>query len=201
MSRDAISVGFEVQWSEWNRSTLLCWFPGIEAMEKLWAPWRMAYIEITAPAGCIFCEKPAADRDEENWILHRGELAFVMLNAFPYSNGHLMVAPFRHTADLESLTPEEQAEIFGQTQLCMAVLRTAYHPDGYNIGMNLGKVAGAGVADHLHMHIVPRWNGDTNFMPVIGDTKVLPDSLDHSYRTLREALAKLRNELAGSEKP
>jgi ATP adenylyltransferase len=170
-------------------------------MDKLWAPWRMAYIEINAPVGCIFCEKPAADRDEENWILYRGKLAFVMLNAFPYNNGHLMIAPFRHTADLEALTPEEQAEIFRQTQLCVAALRTAYHPDGYNIGMNLGKVAGAGVADHLHMHVVPRWNGDTNFMPVIGDTKVLPDSLGRSYRTLREAWTKVRSEHTGSEKP
>jgi ATP adenylyltransferase len=160
----------------------------------------MPYLEIQAPAGCIFCDKPAAGRDEENWILHRGERAFVMLNAFPYSNGHLMVAPFRHTADLESLTPEEQLEIFGQTQLSVASLRTAYHPDGYNIGMNLGKVAGAGVADHLHVHIVPRWNGDTNFMPVIADTKVLPDSLNRSYRILREALQSVRDQSDGGEK-
>jgi ATP adenylyltransferase len=161
-------------------------------MERLWAPWRMAYIEVAAPTGCIFCEKPAAGRDEQDWILHRGEQAFIMLNAFPYNNGHLMVAPFRHTADLETLLPEEQSEIFDLTRLCVSVLRTAYRPDGYNIGMNLGKIAGAGVADHLHMHVVPRWNGDTNFMPVVGDTKVLPDSLDNTYRKLREALSDLK---------
>jgi ATP adenylyltransferase len=165
-------------------------------MEKLWAPWRMAYLEVLAPAGCIFCLKPAEGRDEEQWILHRGERAFVMLNAFPYNNGHLMVAPYRHTADLESLSSEEQSEIFGLTRLCVSLLRAAYKPDGYNIGMNLGKVAGAGVADHLHMHLVPRWNGDTNFMPVIADTKVLSESLDHTYRKLREALIEVRGEAA-----
>lgn len=158
-------------------------------MEKLWAPWRMAYIGTPAPQGCIFCEKPAAGQDDRNWIVLRGEHAFAMLNAFPYNNGHLMVAPFRHTADLETLRPEEQAEIFDLTRLCVTLLRVAYAPDGYNVGINLGRVAGAGVADHLHLHIVPRWNGDTNFMPVIADTKVLPDSLDNSFRKLREALA------------
>jgi ATP adenylyltransferase len=157
-------------------------------MEKLWAPWRAAYLELTPPAGCIFCVKPAAGRDEENWLLHRGERAFVMLNAFPYNNGHLMVAPFRHTADLESLSPEEQVEIFSLTRLCVTVLRAAYQPDGFNIGMNLGKTAGAGVADHLHVHVVPRWNGDTNFMPVVAGAKVLSESLDHTYRKLSGAL-------------
>ena len=157
-------------------------------MEKLWAPWRMAYIGVAAPPGCIFCVKPVEGQDEQNWILQRGERAFIILNAYPYNNGHLMVAPFRHTADLETLLPEEQSEIFQLTQLCVRLLRITYQPDGYNIGMNLGKTAGAGVADHLHMHIVPRWNGDTNFMPVIADTKVLPDSLDNTYQKLRAAL-------------
>jgi ATP adenylyltransferase len=157
-------------------------------MEKLWAPWRMAYVGVSAPGGCIFCDKPAAASDEQNWILYRGERAFIILNAFPYNNGHLMVAPFRHTADVESLLGDEQQEIFDLTRLSVSLLRTAYSPDGYNIGMNLGKTAGAGVADHLHMHIVPRWNGDTNFMPVVADTKVLPDSLDNTYHKLSEAL-------------
>jgi ATP adenylyltransferase len=160
-------------------------------MERLWAPWRMAYIGVPSPDGCIFCDKPREESDAGNWILCRGRLAFVILNAFPYNNGHLMVAPFRHTADIESLTPEEQAEIFRLTQLCVSLLREAFRPEGFNIGMNLGKVAGAGVADHLHMHIVPRWNGDTNFMPVIADTRVLPDSLDNTLRKLRAALAQL----------
>jgi ATP adenylyltransferase len=167
-------------------------------MEQLWAPWRMAYLEVSAPSGCIFCVKPAEGRDEENWILYRGESAFIVLNAFPYNNGHLMVAPHRHTADLESLSLEEQQEIMGLTRLCASLLRSAYRPDGYNIGMNLGKTAGAGVADHLHMHIVPRWNGDTNFMPVVADTKVLPDSLDNTYRKLVEALPALQPPACGT---
>jgi ATP adenylyltransferase len=150
-------------------------------MEKLWAPWRVAYLEVPAPAGCIFCVKPAEGQDAKQWILHRGERAFVILNAFPYNGGHLMVAPFRHTADLESLSPEEQIEIFSLTRLSVSLLRAAYQPDGFNIGMNLGKVAGAGVADHLHMHVVPRWTGDTNFMPIVAETKVLPESLDQTY--------------------
>jgi ATP adenylyltransferase len=157
-------------------------------MEKLWAPWRMAYIEVPTPSGCIFCEMPAAHQDPDHWILHRGQRAFVILNAFPYNNGHLMVAPFRHTADFEHLLPEEQIEIMELTRLCVSLLRAVYAPDGFNLGMNLGRTAGAGVADHLHMHIVPRWNGDTNFMPVIGDTKVLPDSLRNTYSKLRQAL-------------
>lgn len=163
-------------------------------MEKLWAPWRVTYLEVPPPAGCIFCVQPAAGRDEENGILHRGERAFVMLNAFPYNNGHLMVAPFRHTADLETLSPEEQAEIFSLTRLCVSLLRIAYQPDGYNIGMNLGKSAGAGVAEHMHVHVVPRWNGDTNFMPVVADTKVLSESLAHTYHKLRSALARVTAE-------
>jgi ATP adenylyltransferase len=160
-------------------------------VERLWAPWRMAYIGVPSPDGCIFCDKPREENDAGNWIVCRGRLAFVILNAFPYNNGHLMVAPFRHTADIEALTPAEQAEIFRLTQLCVSLLRQAYRPEGFNIGMNLGKVAGAGVADHLHMHIVPRWNGDTNFMPVIADTRVLPDSLDNTLRKLRAALVQL----------
>jgi ATP adenylyltransferase len=158
-------------------------------MEKLWAPWRMAYVGVSQPSGCIFCTKPAESEDAASLLLHRGEHAFIMLNAFPYNNGHLMIAPYRHTADLESLTAVENAEIMALSQLAMGLLRRAYSPDGYNLGMNLGRVAGAGIVDHLHLHIVPRWNGDTNFMPVVADTKVLPDSLENTYTRLRAALA------------
>lgn len=157
-------------------------------MEKLWAPWRMAYVEVAKPQGCIFCDKPREDRDEENLILQRGKTAFVIMNAFPYNNGHLMVAPYRHTAELESLSPEERDELMALAQESLRLLQAAFGPNGYNLGMNLGRVAGAGIADHLHLHVVPRWDGDTNFMPVIADTKVLPDSLQSSYRKLREAL-------------
>lgn len=157
-------------------------------MEKLWAPWRMAYVEVAKPQGCIFCDKPREDRDEENLILQRGRTAFVIMNAFPYNNGHLMVAPYRHTAELESLSPEERDELMALAQESLRLLQAAFGPNGYNLGMNLGRVAGAGIADHLHLHVVPRWDGDTNFMPVLADTKVLPDSLQSSYRKLREAM-------------
>jgi ATP adenylyltransferase len=157
-------------------------------MEKLWAPWRMAYVEVAKPQGCIFCDKPREERDDENLILQRGKTAFVIMNAFPYNNGHLMVAPYRHTAELESLSAEERDELMALAQESLSLLQAAFGPNGYNLGMNLGRVAGAGIADHLHLHLVPRWDGDTNFMPVIADTKVLPDSLQSSYRKLREVL-------------
>jgi ATP adenylyltransferase len=147
----------------------------------------MAYIEVKEPQGCIFCTKPAAGDDREQLILYRGELCFVMMNLFPYNNGHLMVAPFRHTADLVGLTGEEQAEMMRLTRHCVRVLTAAMRPEAFNIGMNLGRTAGAGVADHLHMHVVPRWNGDTNFMPVLGETKVLPDALLPGYDKLAAA--------------
>lgn len=159
-------------------------------MNHLWAPWRMAYIaNADKSEGCIFCDKPALERDEETHILHRGSRAFVMLNAFPYSNGHLMVAPNKHTADLNDLDEGELLEVMGLTRLCVNVLRRCSQPDGFNVGANMGRVAGAGVAHHVHMHIVPRWNGDTNFMAVVGGVRVVPESLDQSYARLREALA------------
>jgi ATP adenylyltransferase len=160
-------------------------------MEKLWAPWRMSYVEVQAPSGCIFCEKPKETEDAANLILHRGQTAFVILNAFPYNNGHLMVVPYRHTADLTDLTPEERDELMALAQWCSRLLTAALGPDGFNVGMNLGRVAGAGIADHLHLHLVPRWSGDTNFMPVVADTRVLPDSLQNSYAKLREAMERL----------
>jgi ATP adenylyltransferase len=158
-------------------------------MERLWAPWRMAYLEVTPPAGCLFCTKPSETDDAAALILLRGTHAFIMLNAFPYNNGHLMIAPYRHTAEVESLTPDESREIMALWQRSLGILKRAYAPDGFNVGMNLGRVAGAGIADHLHLHIVPRWNGDTNFMPVVADTKVLPDSLQNTYTRLRAAIA------------
>ena len=157
-------------------------------MERVWAPWRMAYLEMAQPEGCLFCVKPGESNDAEALILHRGEHTFIMLNAFPYNNGHLMIAPYRHTADLESLSVEESREMMVLCQLCLSLLRKAYRPDGYNVGMNLGRVAGAGIADHLHLHVVPRWNGDTNFMPVIGETKVLSEALQNTYDRLRKTM-------------
>ncbi len=166
-------------------------------MERLWAPWRMAYIEApggeksgAAAGGCIFCDKPAANDDVANLIVHRGRTSFVILNAFPYNNGHLMVVPYRHLSRLAGLTAEENAEMMALAALMTEVLGDVSGPDGYNLGMNLGQVAGAGIADHLHLHVVPRWNGDTNFMPVVGDVKVMPEALDQVYAKLVKALSR-----------
>lgn len=153
-------------------------------MDKLWAPWRMEYIQQEKPAGCIFCDKPRETRDRDNLILHRGRLAFVIMNFYPYNNGHLMVVPYRHIADLALLTRDEQQEMMALLGRCTTILNTEMHPHGFNIGMNLGRVAGAGIDDHLHFHIVPRWNGDTNFMPVTGHTKVLSQGLFESWESL-----------------
>jgi ATP adenylyltransferase len=173
-------------------------------MERLFAPWRMTYISAdTADGGgsaisigtpkCIFCDKVASQDDQANLIVHRGTTAFVLLNLYPYNNGHLMVAPYLHTARLTDLDGEALGEIMELIKHCEAALDHAYKPQGYNIGMNLGQIAGAGIADHLHMHIVPRWSGDTNFMPVLGDTKVLPDSLQGSYEKIVLAWIAIRS--------
>ncbi|MFA0754147.1 MAG: hypothetical protein IMHGJWDQ_001931 [Candidatus Fervidibacter sp.] len=139
--------------------------------------------------GCIFCEKPKEQRDRENLIVARFERCFVILNAFPYNNGHLMVVPYRHVPSLLNLTDEELAELMKVTQISERVLRQALNPHGFNIGLNLGRCAGAGIEEHLHVHIVPRWHGDTNFMPVIADTKVLPELLSQTYEKLQPLFA------------
>ena len=158
-------------------------------MDRLWAPWRMQYINANQnQTGCIFCVKSQEDRDEENLVLHRGDSAFIILNLFPYNNGHLMVSPYRHVADLSLLSEEEQSDILKLTTLGCGLLKAAFSPHGFNIGINLGQTAGAGIADHLHVHIVPRWTGDTNFMPVTADTKVLPEALAQTYNALKAEL-------------
>ena len=139
--------------------------------------------------GCIFCDKPALGDDEKALIVARGEQAFVMLNAYPYNPGHVLVAPFRHIGDFEALTPEELVGASSLLQRSIRALKEVSSPHGFNLGMNLGRVAGAGVADHLHWHVVPRWNGDTNFMPVVGETKILPELLSGTYAKLRPLLA------------
>jgi ATP adenylyltransferase len=158
--------------------------------ERIWAPWRLSYIEQAAPTGgtCIFLDLPAQDNDRENLLLFRGKTAFVMLNAFPYTNGHLMVAPYKHTADMNELDDEELLEINKLVARAIGWITKAYKPDGFNIGVNLGTVAGAGIPTHIHWHIVPRWNGDTNFMTSIGEVRVLPQSLQDSYDRLKEAV-------------
>ncbi len=163
-------------------------------MDRLYAPWRMAYIDQPAPnisqaggTGCVFCDKAESHDDEKNLVVFRGVSVFVLLNVFPYNNGHVMVVPYRHTASLTDLGDDALLELMTVARQAQAALQTAFHPEGYNLGMNLGTAGGAGIADHLHLHLVPRWNGDTNFMPVLADVKVLPDSLEHSARVLREA--------------
>jgi ATP adenylyltransferase len=136
-------------------------------------------------AGCIFDDLPAEGDDERTMILHRGELAFVILNSFPYNPGHLMVAPFRHVGEFRALEPAELAEVDALIGRSIAALEDEMQPHGYNLGMNLGRVAGAGIPDHAHWHVVPRWNGDTNFMPVVGQTRVLPELLEETYARLR----------------
>jgi ATP adenylyltransferase len=160
------------------------------AEQRLWAPWRRPYIKSGGGDDCIFCSKPALNDDEKALIAHRGERCFVMLNAFPYNPGHVMVAPFEHTARLQDLDEPTSNELMALAQRSLQALEDGYSPDGFNVGVNLGKIAGAGVADHVHLHVVPRWAGDTNFMPVVGDTRVISEGLDESYRTVRDAFAK-----------
>lgn len=151
-------------------------------MDRLWAPWRVEYLTQPPSPGCIFC---AEGDDRELLIVHRTQLGRVMLNRYPYSNGHLLVSLNRHTAELNDLTGEEMQELFRGVALCRNVLTRASRPDGFNIGLNLCRAAGAGVEDHLHMHVVPRWNGDSNFMSVIADVRVLPESLWATYDRLK----------------
>lgn len=155
-------------------------------MDRLWTPWRLAYVTKSSAnmIGCIFCDA-LARIDTEPLILYRGQRCFVILNKFPYNNGHLMVVPDRHVGRLADLDADELAEIARLTQAAERVLTEVYHPHGFNMGLNLGKPAGAGVLDHLHMHVVPRWNGDTNFMSVVGETRVLPEELTDTVRRLK----------------
>jgi len=153
-------------------------------MEHIWAPWRMEYILSEKPEYCILCEKPAQDTDTENYILYRGNLNFIILNAYPYNPGHLMVAPYRHIDSLNDMTGEERKEHFNIVNLSVEVLKREMNPGGFNLGINLGAVAGAGIDDHIHSHIVPRWQGDTNFMTVVADVRVTPEALADSYSKL-----------------
>ena len=154
-------------------------------MDRLWAPWRLEYVvSADSAGGCVFCDALAGD-DEKRLVVHRGERAFVLLNRFPYTSGHFMVAPVRHGGDLGALEAGEIVELHRLAADGMAALGRLYSPDGFNLGWNLGRVAGAGIVDHVHLHVVPRWSGDTNFMPVLADVRVLPEHL----RATRERLA------------
>jgi ATP adenylyltransferase len=156
-------------------------------VERIWAPWRLEYIEhADEQDGCVFC-RAAELSDEDGLVLHRGEKAFALLNKFPYASGHLMVAPYRHVGDFGDLEDDEALEIHRLASQGLAALAEVYAPDAYNLGWNLGRPAGAGVVDHVHQHVVPRWSGDTNFMPVLADVKVLPEHLSETRRRLAEA--------------
>jgi len=155
--------------------------------QRIWAPWRLAYVKDASKdseQACIFCVKPAEDDDEANLIVHRGDRCFVILNLYPYTNGHLMVAPFEHVGSITALDAETTAEMMALAQRAMSALEERYEPHGYNVGFNQGRVAGAGVEHHIHMHVVPRWGGDTNFMPVLADTRVMPQTLEQTYEAL-----------------
>jgi ATP adenylyltransferase len=163
----------------------------LDSLQRLWTPWRMGYIKGEGKdiGGCPFCVLPdrSPERDEESLILHRGEHAYAILNAYPYNPGHLMAVPYRHVAGLDELTREELHEIADLCQRAVRALQASAGPHAFNIGMNVGALAGAGIAEHIHQHVVPRWGGDTNFMPVIGQTRVLPELLEETYQRLAPA--------------
>ena len=148
----------------------------------------MEYIERPSETGCILCQKPGEQNDEANLILYRGQSNFIILNTFPYNPGHLMIAPYRHTANLQDLTDDEAREHFDIVRKSVELLTRALKPAGFNVGLNIGKVAGAGIEEHLHTHIVPRWQGDANFMPVLSNTKVIPEALAATYKKLKSAI-------------
>ena len=159
-------------------------------METLWAPWRIEYIKEAPKGGCFLCDILRAGGDDRvNLVLKRGAVCAVVMNRYPYNNGHLMVIPYQHTAELDALPVDTLAEMLRLSTLATLALKRAMCPDGFNLGMNIGRTAGAGIAEHLHMHVVPRWNGDTNFMPVIGNTRVLPESLERTWEKLHAAFA------------
>jgi ATP adenylyltransferase len=157
-------------------------------MQQMWTPWRMAYIRREKQPGCIFCEMLEAGDDDGRLILHRSDLTFLVLNKFPYNNGHLMAVPYRHVDTLEALTAEEAVDMMALVSLGIRALRRSTNPEGFNIGVNIGKIAGAGVIDHVHTHVVPRWGGDTNFMPVFADVRLIPQDLNETYRELKAAV-------------
>ena len=169
----------------------------VKCFERLWAPWRMTYINSMSheceSEECIFCTKPKEDTDDENFILHRGEHCFVIMNLFPYNNGHLLIVPYKHTAEFSELDEPSRKEMLETIDLIIEAFRCNLRPEGFNIGLNLGRAAGAGITDHIHIHMVPRWTGDTNFLPVIGGTKVISEYVGDTYRRLKESLMQIVN--------
>ncbi len=178
-------LNFLLQYNRYNNRLRLL-FPS--PMKHLWSPWRMAYIQNnTNDVECIFCHVQKGVDSYENLVVYRGNLSFVILNRYPYTSGHLMVVPYRHKQNLDEFTPETRAELMELTARSLCVLRTVYHAQGFNVGANIGSAAGAGIPKHFHFHIVPRWEGDTNFMSAIGDTRIVPEALEETYHRIREA--------------
>lgn len=157
-------------------------------LDRLWSPWRYTYITSgPPPEGCVFCNKAASGDDAANLVIARGEYNYVLLNLFPYTNGHILIVPYAHVAQLDELPEQTAAELMEMTRQAVRALRSVYRPEGFNCGMNLGASAGAGVAAHLHMHVLPRWTGDASFMTSICETRILPEELPSTWRRLREA--------------
>jgi ATP adenylyltransferase len=158
-------------------------------MDYLWTPWRYAYVSAAEKAaGCVFCEAPQKNDDEKTYIVHRGKHCFIILNAYPYTPGHVMVVPYKHLDELRKLPHDAADEMIALSQRMETVLRELYHPDGINLGMNIGKAAGAGIAGHIHMHVLPRWVADANFMSVVGETRVLPETLEITWKRISGAI-------------
>jgi len=165
-------------------------------MDKLWSPWRSKYIESFKPGavkdeGCLFCRVKDEINDDKNFIIHRAEKSYIIMNLFPYNSGHLMIVPYVHASTFEELDEDTCLECMKNIKLCCNILNDAIQPHGFNIGANIGRVAGAGIEDHVHFHIVPRWSGDSNFMPIINDVKVISEAMEDTYRKLKASLEKL----------
>lgn len=175
-----------------GESRLIC-YPA-EAMDYLWTPWRYAYVTAEKTPGCIFCELPKLGDDAKARIVLRGQHCYIVLNTFPYTPGHVMVVPYQHLDELQKLPAPAACEMMELSQKMELVLRQLYRPDGINVGMNIGAAAGAGVAGHIHMHALPRWVADSNFMSVVGETRILPESREITYERIRTALQKPSSE-------
>lgn len=163
-------------------------------MDKLWSPWRSKYIESFKPGavkeeGCLFCRVNIEQNDSNNFVIHRSERSFIIMNLFPYNSGHLMVVPYKHASAFDELDEDTLHECMQNLNLCTKMLNAAIHPHGFNIGANIGRVAGAGIEEHVHFHIVPRWTGDSNFMPVLNDVKIISEAMEDTYKKLKESSA------------
>tara|TARA_B100000700_G_scaffold330905_1_gene459913 strand:- start:103 stop:591 length:489 start_codon:yes stop_codon:yes gene_type:complete len=162
-------------------------------MDRLWAPWRLEYIKGPKEEGCVFCNRTQSSNDKESLILYRGRFCFVIINLYPYNNGHLMIVPYKHESDLLKVDLKTKMEILTLVDKTIKILTTQFNPNGFNFGANIGKAGGAGIADHIHYHLVPRWNGDTNFMPIISETKILVQSLNEIYDQLKPEFDKIND--------